>query len=109
MILITFVFARLSICISLIPALLTSLFPFIDLKHTHPHPDRLTLSKSARCALTLPIYPDSGGLIEIYNDYQMRLRRKASLLLQILLMQIDGSEDNGNGKKSAVLCLLGAY
>lgn len=49
------------------------LFSFIDL-HTHTYPQRHTLSNSARCGLTFSIYPESGGLIEIYNDYQMRLK-----------------------------------
>ncbi len=76
-----FVFAGLSICISLISSPFLPHSHFIDFKslsfslscslslslsHTHTH----TLTKSARCGLTFPIYPEGGGLIEIYNDYQ---------------------------------------
>ena len=70
-----FVFARLSICISLISSPFLPHSHFIDFKnpsHTLSlsHRDTHRERESARCGLTLPIYPEGGGLIEIYNDYQ---------------------------------------
>jgi len=53
-------------------------FPLLYLPHAHlwistssrTHTLQHAQTHSTRCGMTLPIYPEGGGLIEIYNDYR---------------------------------------